>query len=163
MTLALGRNQGTLLKMGKECLFILTAKVPTERWRILITRVNGSLDLVGSFILYEELEQPITYCDHFIRMQLSTDCVDVNYIHAVSKSPAVRKQIEERFITTAGQKTVNQTHVTTLLFPIPPLPEQHRIVTKINELMRICDKLEQQIRISTEKQTKLLDAVMAQV
>jgi len=46
--------------------------------------------------------------------------------------------------------------------PLPPLPEQHRIVTKIDELMSLCDVLEQQIDAATTKQTELLDAMMAQ-
>jgi len=48
-------------------------------------------------------------------------------------------------------------------FPLPPLPEQHRIVDCIDQLMAMCDALEQQIDAATGKQTELLNAVMAQV
>ena len=46
---------------------------------------------------------------------------------------------------------------------LSPLPEQHRIVARIDQLMALCDTLEQQIGTATRKQTKLLDALMAQV
>jgi type I restriction enzyme S subunit len=48
-------------------------------------------------------------------------------------------------------------------FPLPPLPEQHRIVARIDQLMGFCDTLEQQIKASSGKQSELLNAVMAQV
>ncbi|MCX5511669.1 restriction endonuclease subunit S, partial [Pseudomonas sp. BJa3] len=40
--------------------------------------------------------------------------------------------------------------------PLPPLAEQHRIVARIEQLMALCDSLEQQINATTEKQTELL-------
>jgi type I restriction enzyme S subunit len=48
-------------------------------------------------------------------------------------------------------------------FPLPPLPEQPRIVARIDQLMGFCDTLEQQIKASSGKQSELLNAVMAQV
>lgn len=45
----------------------------------------------------------------------------------------------------------------------PPFPKQHRIVTKVDQLMLLCDSLEQQIDNATHKQTALLNAIMAQV
>jgi type I restriction enzyme S subunit len=50
-----------------------------------------------------------------------------------------------------------------IVVPLPPLPEQHRIVEHIDQLMDLCDRLEQQIDAATGKQTELLNAVMVQV
>ncbi len=50
-----------------------------------------------------------------------------------------------------------------MIISLPPLPEQRRIVVKIDKLMSLCDTLEQQIDASADKQTELLNAVMAQV
>ncbi len=47
-------------------------------------------------------------------------------------------------------------------FPLPPLPEQHRIVAKIDQLMAMCDTLERQIDAASGKQSALLNAMMAQ-
>jgi restriction endonuclease S subunit len=43
-----------------------------------------------------------------------------------------------------GQPNVNATALKSLLFPIPPLAEQQRIVAKIDHLMLLCDQLELQ-------------------
>jgi len=41
--------------------------------------------------------------------------------------------------------TLNKTSLQLLSVPLPPLPEQHRIVERINELMALCDGLEAQL------------------
>ncbi|MGI8933230.1 MAG: hypothetical protein ACR2FS_04065 [Phormidesmis sp.] len=50
-----------------------------------------------------------------------------------------------------------------LVFPLPPLLEQHRIVAKVDQLMALCDQLDQQIDKATHKQTDLLNAVINQI
>jgi len=62
-----------------------------------------------------------------------------------------------------GAKHVNVLDMRNALIPLPPLAEQHRIVAKINQLMALCDHLDQQIDAATGKQSALLNAVMAQV
>ena len=47
------------------------------------------------------------------------------------------------------------------LVPIPPLAEQHRIVTKVNELMALCDQLEQQQTDSNATHQTLVETLLA--
>ena len=47
--------------------------------------------------------------------------------------------------------------------PIPPLEEQYRIVAKVDQVMALCDSLDQQIDAAATKQAELLGAVIAQV
>ena len=117
---------------------------------ILITRVNGSADLVGNFNLVRALTQDTAYCDHFIRLRPCHGHVDMQFVQTTASSRLVRDQIEGLFITTAGQKTVNQGHICSLLFPFPPLAEQKRIVAKVDALMALCDELEAK---QSERQT----------
>ncbi|WP_171493543.1 restriction endonuclease subunit S, partial [Acinetobacter ursingii] len=44
--------------------------------------------------------------------------------------------------------------------PIPPLDEQQRIVTKVDELMQLCDQLEEQQNLSSEAHDQLVDTLL---
>lgn len=46
-------------------------------------------------------------------------------------------------------------------FPLPPLPEQHRIVTKVDELMALCDQLEQQTDASLGAHQTLVETLLS--
>jgi type I restriction enzyme, S subunit len=69
----------------------------------------------------------------------------------------------QSFATGTTFAAVSKNDIENLLISVPPLPEQHRIVAKIDQLMTLCDTLEQQIKAATGKQTELLNAVMALV
>lgn len=45
-------------------------------------------------------------------------------------------------------------------FPLPPLLEQHRIVAKVDELMALCDQLEQQTESSLDAHNLLVDTLL---
>jgi type I restriction enzyme S subunit len=53
-------------------------------------------------------------------------------------------------------------NISLFLIPVPPLLEQSRIVAKIDQLMSMCDTLEQQIDAAAATQSSLLNAMMAQ-
>jgi len=46
------------------------------------------------------------------------------------------------------------------LFPLPPLPEQHRIVAKVDELMALCDRLESQQDDAASAHTTLVKTLL---
>lgn len=46
-----------------------------------------------------------------------------------------------------------------MIVPLPPILEQHRIVEKIDEIMALCDFLEQQIGAAARKQAELLNTL----
>lgn len=126
---------------------------------ILIVRVNGSADIVGGFVLYDD-DQNVCYCDHFIRLRLPYNrVIDENYLILVASSPLIRTKINNLFITTAGQKTVNQTHISSLLFPLPPYKEQNCIVARVNELFSLCEQLKLRLQSAQQTQLHLADAL----
>ena len=73
--------------------------------------------------------------------------------------------LEYAFTSATGStiKNVSLKSMRQFLVPLPPLPEQHRIVAKVDQLMALCDTLERQIDEASNKQAALLNALMAQV
>jgi type I restriction enzyme S subunit len=126
---------------------------------ILITRVNGSADIVGQFNLVERDLQAI-YCDHFIRMRVSHEVINAKYLALFGGSEVIRGRISQMFVSTAGQKTVNQGHIGSLPVAVPPLTEQARIVARVDELMRLCDALEEKGRLEAEQHARLLSTLL---
>ena len=59
----------------------------------------------------------------------------------VLRSPFMVTRVEE-VMRGQAYPAINDSDFARLPFPLPPLPEQHRIVAKVNELMALCDRLE---------------------
>ena len=121
---------------------------------LLVIRVNGSAEIVGRLVLCEE-DLDAIYCDHFIRARVTETSVAPRYLRMTGDSLLVRQQIQSLFITTAGQKTVNQGHIGGLIFSLPPLAEQHRIVAKVAELLALVDRLKADLAESRTRQERL--------
>ena len=128
---------------------------------VLIIRVNGSADIVGRFITCES-DLDAIYCDHFIRMNFPIECLFTPYLFLLGSSDLIRSRIANLFVSTAGQKTVNQTHIGTLPISLPPFAEQERIVEKVDELMALCDSLKERLNQAQTTQLQLTDAIVEQ-
>lgn len=59
-----------------------------------------------------------------------------------------------------GQPNLNTSILAGWFFPLPPLAEQKRIVSKVDELMTLCDKLEAHRQKKQELQNKLNSAAL---
>jgi type I restriction enzyme S subunit len=49
-----------------------------------------------------------------------------------------------------------------MLIPLPPLGEQRRIATKVDELMALCDRLEASLASAADSRHRLLEALLAE-
>ena len=61
---------------------------------------------------------------------------------------------------TLAQPTLNVSLIRSSATPLPPAAEQSRIVTRVDELMRLCDALEVKGRLEAEQHTRLLDTLL---
>jgi len=73
-------------------------------------------------------------------------------------------EISKQFLrdSAIGSTMNNLNHkiVSSLLFPLPPLSEQQRIITKLEQLMQLCSELEKNINQSKEETNLLLQTVL---
>ena len=82
------------------------------------------------------------------------------YLTLFMKSPCWNKSIHEGSMgTTVHTLTISRANIVSV--PIPPLAEQHRIVAKVDELMALCDQLEQQTETSLTAHQTLVETVLA--
>ncbi|HHX8304568.1 TPA: restriction endonuclease subunit S [Vibrio diabolicus] len=128
---------------------------------VLIIRVNGSADIVGRFVTCHE-DYDAIYCDHFIRMRFPVECYMPSFLSLLGSSSIIREKIADLFISTAGQKTVNQTHISSLITVLPPIKEQLRIINKVDELLSICNQLKVRLKESKSTQLQLTDTIVKQ-
>lgn len=69
----------------------------------------------------------------------------------------------EQFAPSTAQKNINLGILDSLAVPLPPLAEQKRIVARVDELMALCDSLEQRAREQEALASQLAHAAVAAV
>lgn len=86
--------------------------------------------------------------------------VNQNYVYQFLRSDYVLKIYKAMFEGKSQQPNLKKEDVIKLIIPFPPLSEQQRIVAKLDQLMQVCDELEQSIKSSQEQNEKLLQQVL---
>ena len=66
----------------------------------------------------------------------------------------------ELYITGTAQPKMNQAKMNSIVVAVPPVEEQHRIVAKVDELMLLCDQLEQQTESSIDAHKTLVEVLL---
>ena len=107
---------------------------------LVFIRVNGSKDRVATAFHYAGSDV-ISYCDHLFCGRKTSKYVYEAYVRFAFNCAQTREQLLPEIKTTAGQNTISQASMVRILIPLPPLSEQKRIVSKIEEIMPLCDKL----------------------
>ena len=83
-----------------------------------------------------------------------------NYINS---SVCRATQIEPQITKQTNQANFSGSKLKTVLVPIPSLQEQQCIVILVEQLMQLCDILEEQIILAKEKEECLMQAIIYHV
>ncbi len=130
---------------------------------LLFIRSNGSLEIVGRTAVVPPEAVGMSFAGYLVRMRTNPSVINPDYVWLATNSSEVRDQIERPIRSTVGLKNINLTEFRALKFRLPPLAEQHRIVAKVDELMALCDQLENAITQADTSCRCLLDALLQTV
>jgi len=64
------------------------------------------------------------------------------------------------YVTGTAQPKMNQAKLNSIPVALPPVAEQQRIVAKVDELMALCDRLEESLATVDETRQDLLQALL---
>ena len=126
----------------------------------LISRANTA-ELVARAVLVQDEPRNLMMSDKIVRLRLSTLC-NHNYILLVNNLSDFARSYYAANATgvSPSMKNVSRKTILDLPFPLPPLSEQHRIVSKVDELMAVCDRLEASLAAGEETRGRLVEAVL---
>ena len=119
-------------------------KYPTEEYMenedvVINSTGGGTMGRVGFYHSSDNPSNVIVVPDSHITIIRSSNSVSAPYVYYFLKS-------SQRYLETLGDGSTNQTELKAdtlknLLFPLPPLEEQKRIVAKLEEVLPLCDAL----------------------
>ena len=122
---------------------------------ILITK-DGS---IGRTAIVEERHLPFCINQSVAVMWLRSCHFERRFLKLVLDSPQTQDALLAK---TAGVaiKHISITDLGKMVIPLPPLAEQNRIVAKVDELMALCERLEESLTTSDDTRRRLFDALL---
>ena len=126
----------------------------------LLFQRGNTREYVGIAAYYSEASGIFLYPDLIIKVRLLHGLY-LPYVHLALVSPGARTYFSTN--ATGAQETmpkINQQMLLNAPVPLPPLAEQHRIVTKVDELMALCDRLEASLVTGGETRGRLVKTLL---
>ena len=111
---------------------------------ILVVRSNGSANLVGRFLFIDNLKTKTSFSGFTIRIRIENENINSKFICHYLKTDFVRNKI---ITDSSGSniKSLNQTLLSNIKIPLPPLSEQQKIVSEIEKIEEKIKALETEI------------------
>lgn len=129
---------------------------------LLFNRTN-SYELVGKMAVFRELG-PFTFASYLIRARVDRTAAVPEYINIYFGSRVCRRtQIEPHITRQTNQANFNGTKLKDVSVPTPDVEEQMRIVTRVDELMALCDHLEAKLRRADDAASRAAAAMASAI
>lgn len=128
----------------------------------LISRANTA-DLVAKAVVVPvPAPRKLMMSDKIIRFKLH-DNVSGEYLNLMNNSQ-ISRDYYNRVAggTSSSMKNVSREQIRSLVVAFPPVEEQQRIVSKVDDLMALCDQLKARLSDAQTTQRQLTDAIVEQ-
>lgn len=107
---------------------------------ILFNRTNSE-ELVGKTAIYKG-ERPAIFAGYLIRINIKKDLIDPDFLNIILNSKKLREYGFSVMTSSVNQANISGSKLKEYLVIFPPLPEQKRIVAKLDTLSAKTKKLE---------------------
>jgi type I restriction enzyme, S subunit len=131
-----------------------------NRGDFLVSRANGSAELVGRAVLVEEVNEVVVFPDTMIRYPLGKDQRVGRWIEAAWSSPFGRSQIRRLAKTTAGILKISQEDIAQIFLPMPPLAEVDEILRRVTAALIINTDTMEFLKDRAADATRLRQAIL---
>jgi type I restriction enzyme S subunit len=125
---------------------------------IVISMAN-SRELVGKVAMVASPPASKSTFGGFLAV-IRTKWLSPDFLMCQLRSPAIRQSLIESASQTTNIANISMGKLNPLVIGVPPLAEQHRIVAKVDELMALCDILEQQQEDSVQAHETLVEVLL---
>lgn len=127
---------------------------------IMISMAN-SYALVGKVAIVRKVPQKATFGAFLAAIR--PILIEPYFLLYVLRSPRMQAAFRASSSQTTNIANISLGRMRPMPFPLPPLPEQRRIVAKVDQLLALIDKMEAQLAASRFAAEKLMDAVVAEL
>jgi type I restriction enzyme, S subunit len=126
---------------------------------LLINRVN-SLPYLGKCGLVNKIIETTVFESNIMRIKLNNVKVVPKFVSTYLTSKMGLTELRKNAKHAVNQASINQTDVSNVQFPLPPLSIQAKIVSEIESRLSVCDKLEETIKTSLLQSESLRQSVL---
>jgi type I restriction enzyme S subunit len=128
---------------------------------MLVIRTNGSRDLIGrAAVVVDALDQPHFYASYLIRFRLVPFTGIWAWMNAIWPSGPIRRWIQARVPSSAGQHNISMSTLRALPVPVPPLAEQESIAAELKRRLSEADRLEAALQTNLTRAGRLRQAIL---
>ena len=128
---------------------------------LLIVEGNGSPSQIGRMAIWKGEIENCVHQNHIIRARLA-DRIVPQYVETYWNSPVGSSRVLGVASSTSGLYTLSVSKVSALPIPLPPLAEQHRIVTDVERRLSVIQQTEAAIQANLTRAGRLRQSILKQ-
>ncbi|MCU7965186.1 restriction endonuclease subunit S [Shewanella sp. SW32] len=130
--------------------------------RDLLITEGGDWDKVGRTAIWSNELPYIAHQNHVFKARIFLEEQSEVWLEKYLNGPFARDYFAGSSKQTTNLASINKTQLRGCLIAIPPNEEKDRIVTKVDELMALCDQLKARLADAQTTQLHLTDAIVEQ-